>query len=661
MKRTLLLVLCTLFTLPALADEGMWLPSLIQSRIKDMRAKGFRLTAEEIYSVNKASMKDAVVSFGGFCTGELISDRGLVLTNHHCGYNAIQALSSVDHDYLTNGFWAMSLTEELPAEGLFVRFLVRMEEVTDRIAAGETPDQIIARATAEGKGYRASIEQMYYGNQQFLFVYRQYDDVRLVGTPPSSIGKFGGDTDNWIWPRHTGDFSLFRIYAGPDNEPAAYAPENVPYRPRHHFPIDVSGIDEGDFTMIYGFPGTTQQYVLSDAVEYAQKCSDPVKIAIRTARLDLMGAAQKSDPALRIFYAARHAIIANPWKKWQGEVLGLERLRTVERKQAYEKAFEAWAADKPEYRTVVAEMKREYERIIPIFFNLEVLSETLYTLPMPYPEAERGDEALFEARRPTERALWELAFTEYAELCRGDRQLPAVRDGIARWGTPEAYADHLFTLAADDPQNGELAELKQALRANIDTLRNQLGLQVLRNLHSARLNDLYAVYLRGLQEWDRERAFFPDANSTLRVAYGSVAGYEYADGEYHKPLTTLDGIIAKDDPTIYDYDIPQRLRDLYASKEYGCWGTWIDGRYTVPVCFLATNQTTGGNSGSPVLNGRGELIGLNFDRTWRSTMSDLEFDPTICRNIAVDIRYVLFVIDRVGGAGYLLDEMTLCK
>ncbi len=660
MKRTLLLVLCTLLALPALADEGMWLPSLIQSRIKEMRAKGFRLSAEDIYSINKASMKDAVVSFGGFCTGELISDRGLVLTNHHCGYNAIQALSSVDHDYLTYGFWAMSPAEELPAEGLFVRFLVRMEEVTDRIAAGETPDEIIARATAEGKGYRASIEQMYYGNQQFLFVYRQYDDVRLVGTPPSSIGKFGGDTDNWIWPRHTGDFSLFRIYAGADNEPAAYAPDNVPYRPRHHFPIDVSGIEEGDFTMIYGFPGSTQQYILADAVDYIQKCSDPVKIAIRTARLDLMGAAQQSDPALRIFYAARHAIIANPWKKWQGEVLGLERLRTAERKRAYEQAFEAWAADKPAYRTVVADMKQEYQRIIPIFFNLEVLSETLGTLPMPYPTAERED-PLFEARRPTERALWQLALNEYAELCRGERQLSAVREGIARWGSPDAYADHLFTLAADDPQQAELAELKQAIRTDIDTLRNQLGLKVVRNLHSARLNDLYAVYLRGLQEWDRERAFFPDANSTLRVAYGSVAGYEYADGEYHKPLTTLDGIIAKDDPTIYDYDIPQRLRDLYASKEYGRWGTWIDGRYTVPVCFLATNQTTGGNSGSPVLNGRGELIGLNFDRTWRSTMSDLEFDPTICRNIAVDIRYVLFVIDRVGGAGYLLDEMTLRK
>ena len=660
MKRTLFAVLCTLLALPALADEGMWLPSLIRSRIGDMRSKGFRLTAEDIYSVNRASMKDAVVSFGGFCTGELISERGLLLTNHHCGYDAVQALSSVDHDYLTHGFWAMSAAEELPAEGLFVRFLVRMDDVTDRIAAGETAERIIAEAEKEGPNYRATVEQMYYGNQQFLFVYQQFDDVRLVGAPPSSIGKFGGDTDNWIWPRHTGDFSLFRIYAGPDNQPAAYSPENVPYRPRRHFAVSTRGAEEGAFTMIYGFPGNTQQYVLSDAVEYAQKISDPTKIAIRTARLDLIGRAQETDPALRIFYAARHANIANAWKKWQGEVLGLERLRTAERKRAYETAFEAWAADKPEYRDVVRELKAEYARIIPIFFNLEVLSETLRTLPMPYPEAERTD-PLFAARRPTERALWRLAVGEYASLCQGDRLLPAVREGIRRAGGAEAYADHLFALAADDPASEELAALERDIRQNVGELTAALGLRRLRNLGSARLEELYKTYMRGLQEWDTGRAFFPDANSTLRVSYGTVAGYRYADGERHKALTTLDGIIAKDDPTVYDYDIPQALRDLYASKAYGRWGTQIEGRRTVPVCFLATNQTTGGNSGSPVLNGRGELIGVNFDRTWRSTMSDLEFDPEICRNIAVAIRYVLFVIDRVGGAGYLLDEMTLRK
>ena len=381
MKRTLLTLFCTLLALAASADEGMWLPSLISQRIDDMRAKGFCLTAEDIYSINKASMKDAVVLFNGGCTGELISSEGLLLTNHHCGYDAIQAHSSVEHDYLTNGFWAMSRREELPNKELNVRFLVRMEEVTDRIAAGETKAEIIRRAEAEGKGYKASVEQMYYGNQQFLFVYEQFDDVRLVAAPPSSIGKFGGDTDNWIWPRHTGDFSLFRIYAGKDNKPAAYSPENVPYRPKRHFTISTAGVEEGDFTMIYGFPGNTQEYILSDAVAYIAERSDPAKIAIRTGRLDIISAAQESDPALRIHYAAKHASIANAWKKWQGEALGIGRLGTVASKRAYEQEFAAWAQDKPEYRSVVADLKAEYARIADAYFAREITRETLDALP----------------------------------------------------------------------------------------------------------------------------------------------------------------------------------------------------------------------------------------------------------------------------------------
>ena len=353
MKRTLLTLLAALVLLPALADEGMWLPSLISERIDDMRSKGFRLTAEDIYSINKASMKDAVVLFNGGCTGELISPEGLLLTNHHCGYDAIQKHSTVEHDYLTNGFWAMSRAEELPNEKLWVRFLVRMEEVTDRIAAGETAAQIVEKAKAEGTGYKASVEQMYYGNQQFLFVYEQFDDVRLVAAPPSSIGKFGGDTDNWIWPRHTGDFSMFRVYASKDNRPAAYSPQNVPYRPKKHFSISTKGVKEGDFTMIYGFPGNTQEYILSDAVAYIAERSDPAKIAIRTGRLDIITKAQESDPALRIHYAAKHASIANAWKKWQGEALGIDRRGTVAAKFDYETQFGLWSVGRPEYAGVV--------------------------------------------------------------------------------------------------------------------------------------------------------------------------------------------------------------------------------------------------------------------------------------------------------------------
>ena len=411
MKRTLLTLLTALFILPALADEGMWLPSLISSRIDDMRAKGFRLTAEDIYSVNQASMKDAVVLFNGGCTGELISPEGLLLTNHHCGYDAIQRHSTVEHDYLTNGFWALSRAEELPNEKLWVRFLVRMEEVTDRIAAGETAGEIVRKAEAEGASYKAAVEQMYYGNQQFLFVYEQFDDVRLVAAPPSSIGKFGGDTDNWIWPRHTGDFSMFRVYASKDNKPAAYSPENVPYRPKKHFTISTKGVKEGDFTMIYGFPGNTQEYILSDAVAYIAERSDPAKIAIRTGRLGIISKAQESDPALRIFYAARHASIANAWKKWQGEVLGIERRGTVASKRAYEEAFDAWAQDKPRYRDVVAQLKAEYARIADPYFAREITLETLNALPARYSAKERA-EAVFARRETTERALYSLQFGE---------------------------------------------------------------------------------------------------------------------------------------------------------------------------------------------------------------------------------------------------------
>ena len=674
MKRSLL-IFALLFatTFSAVADKGMWLPSLISSRISDMKSKGFKLSAEDIYSINKASMKDAVVLFDGGCTGEIISEKGLILTNHHCGYDAIQAHSTVEHDYLTDGFWAMNHEEELPCPGLKVHILVRMEEVTERLAAGETKEEIIAKAKAEGVGFHATVESMYYGNMAYLFIYREFNDVRLVGAPPTTIGKFGADNDNWIWPRHTGDFSIFRIYANENNEPAAYSAENKPYKPARHFQISTKGVKEGDFTMIYGFPGNTQEYITSDAVKYIAETADPTKIDLRTQRLDIIGAAQAKSTETRIKYAAKQANIANAWKKWQGEVKGINRLGTYGKKVAYEERFRKANPDKA---YLLDSLSAAYERNMEGYFHYELFNESLRGIELAQVvtitnntklSAEQKQAALelfykdFDVNVDRDIAIAMLtAYEKHATLF-----TPALKELLAKHGGAAAYAEWIYantTLGSLESYNAEnvandpITEFAEA----IAPLRAHVSKYAYRNFSNIPdIERWFRPYVKALMEWDKKRAFFPDANLTLRVAYGKVAGYEYADGEYHLPQTTLEGIIAKDNPEIYDYNVPQALRDAYATKDYGRWGIELNGKYTVPVCFIATNHTTGGNSGSPVLNRKGELIGVNFDRTWLSTMSDIEFDETLCRNIICDIRYVLFVVDKVGGAEWLIKEMGI--
>lgn len=670
---------CLAIANTTLADEGMWLPNLIKERIKDMRKMGFKLKADDIYSADKPSLKDAVVQFGGGCTGEFLSEQGLLLTNHHCGYGSIQKLSSVEHDYLTNGYWAQSMAEELPVPGLTVSLLVGMEDVTERLAAGEKREDIIAEAI-KGEGYRASIESLYYGNQYVLYIYQTYRDVRLVGAPPSSIGKFGGDTDNWIWPRHTGDFSIFRVYADSDNQPADYSKENVPYRPKRHFRISTRGVQEGDFTMIYGFPGNTQEYVISDAVEYVANVSNPMKIALRTQRLETITEAQVKDPAVRIAYAAKHANIANAWKKWQGESLGLERLGTIEKKKRYEADFAVWAANKPRYATLLDSMRTAYANCSEGYFMRELFNESIgaieaYSIARKLRQAtaDMNDEELLDYRKKLlkdynseiDRTIACRMLAEFMARTAKEKIPQSLTSGIEYCGGIKEYIDSLY----DNTKilGNEMTSKEQLLADPMLTFEEQFGDIVKKNLSYAyrnisnvpRIEKWYKTYMQALREWDNDRAFYPDANFTLRVAYGTVCGYENVDGEYHTHLSTLDGVIAKQNPEIYDYDIPQTLRDIHKNKDYGQWSIDKNGKTTVPVCFLASNHTSGGNSGSPVINGKGELVGINFDRTWRSTMSDIEFDPSICRNISVDIRYVLFVVDRIGHAKYLLEELGL--
>ena len=700
MRKTLILVIALMAAMTARADEGMWLPSLISQRIVDMQEKGFRLDADDIYSINQASLKDAVVLFGRGCTGELISPEGLLLTNHHCGYGQIQQHSSVEHDYLKDGFWAMNRSEELPNKGLTVSFLERMDDVTAQVLSGYTPDMtedqrvelvkknsqaLIDEAVKEGKGLRATVEALYYGNQYFLFLYREYADVRLVGAPPSSIGKFGGDTDNWMWPRHTGDFSMFRIYADKDNNPAPYSKDNVPYRPKKYFHISTKGVQEGDFTFIYGFPGRTQEYIHSEGVRYIEEIGDPHKIHLRTLRLDIMNKHQSESQKVRIQYSSKNAGVSNAWKKWQGEVKGIKKMKTVQTKQEFEKAFDKWAQG-GEFDGVVSKIASIYAELDPYQFATDYYTETVRTIEVANfamstarlfkqdgfdkaKAAELAETFYKDWYLPIDKESFIAVMKEYEKNVPADFKPIYYKEKFASYGSIEAWAEDIFTnsIFIDQTKVGALtSEDKETVMADpaVEFFNEFLkwyaaDIQPVTTRLNQDLQLAYRDYMRGQMVYCRTqrvpKAFYPDANLTLRVAYGHIKGYSPSDGTYYLPSSTIKGIMEKDNPEIFDYNIPQRLRDIYAAKDYG---RWADASGEVPVCFIATNHTTGGNSGSPVINADGELIGLNFDRVWEGTMSDIVFDPDICRNIALDIRYVLFTIEKIGGAGYLLDEMT---
>ncbi len=694
------------------ADEGMWLPLLLKNKEADMQKNGMRISAEDIYNVNNASLKDAVMLFGTGCTGEFVSNQGLLLTNHHCGYSFIVSHSTVERDYLTNGFWAMSKEEELPCKGLTITRLVYMEDVTKRVLEGikdnmsevERQDlieinikKVIEKAT-ENNHYSAVIKPFYYGNQYFMYVNEVFKDVRLVGAPPSNIGKFGGDTDNWMWPRHTGDFSVFRVYADKDGKPAEYSKDNVPYTPKKHLKINIKGVEEGDFTFVFGYPGTTKQFLTSDAVNYVQNIEDPTRIKLRTARLDVYNRAMNESPAQRLRYASKVASVANGWKKWQGEVRGLKRLNAIEKKKEFEKEFNLWAKDKDKYKNVLSELKTAYAEMEKINLSYTYLNEAVFASDLMVQVRKLGmaiassDEASLGNNMLKFYAdLSKYYANDYVNHRRVDKEIFVramsifyndyakenyvwLRDVVKKDynDNAEAYFDYVYENSVlTCPKKAEKI-FKNFSKKSVKKLEKDPAFELFTPIwmqymekdrfelafYDDKVDSLYRVYVDGIMKKDTKKEFYPDANLTLRVAYGNIKTYSPKDAVRYEAFSTIEGIMEKENPEIYDYVVEPKLKQLYNNKDYGQYANY---KGELPVAFIASNHTTGGNSGSPVLDKDGNLIGINFDRNWEGTMSDVMYDPSQCRNISLDIRYCLFIIDKFAGASHLVDEMTLIK
>ncbi|MFA7137817.1 MAG: S46 family peptidase [Bacteroidales bacterium] len=722
MKRMKTLALAILMAFSSgmlLAGEGMWIPLFLKAlNEKEMQDMGMRISAEDIYSINQACLKDAIVIFGGGCTGELISDEGLLLTNHHCGYGNIQKHSTLEHDYLTDGFWAMSRKEELPNPGLSVTLLIRMEDVTQAVLSNVTTtmteaeresiiNKNIKALTAEAVNethYEAIIKPFYYGNEYYMFVYERFTDVRLVGAPPSNIGKFGGDTDNWMWPRHTGDFSVFRVYADKNNKPNDYSDDNVPYKPKKHLSISLKGVESDDFTFVFGYPGTTTEYVPSFEVQSVTEVENPVAIHLRTKRLDIIKAAMNNDPRVRIQYSAKAASIANGWKKMIGENRGINRLDGLDQKRAFEAEFSQWTTTTPElqqqYGNLLPAFDSVYQNLMPLresfayminagmgaeiiafaysFDRLMKMSEKKNTPPEALEkiigQLKISTETFFKDYvKEVDHEIFYTVLKEYYE--NGNPEFaPEFFNTVAEKykGDFIAFADDVFekTLFAD--KASVLSFLDQYKPSKRKKIAKDPAFRIAESVFTSYFNNiapgmqvleqqtdsLMRIYMQAQREMQNEKRFYPDANFTMRVTYGKVEGYSPMDAVNYQYFTTLEGIMEKEDPEIYDYVVEDRLKELYHSGDYGRYG---DKDGSMHVCFIASNHTTGGNSGSPVLNADGHLLGLNFDRNWEGTMSDLMYDPDQCRNITLDIRYCLFIIDKFAGAGHLLEEMTIIE
>lgn len=702
MKKINLLVVAMfiLSLFPMRGDEGMWLlPLLEKMNGKKMAEMGFTLTPEDIYSINQSSLKDAIVQFGGGCTGEIVSNKGLLFTNHHCGYGSIQKLSSVEHNYLKDGFWAMSLEEELPAEGLTVTFLESFTDVTKQMEKAikkakttEERDSLFAvaakkleeKAVGDNKHITAHIQSFYGGNTYYLIVYKTYRDVRFVGAPPSSIGKFGADTDNWMWPRHTGDFSVFRVYADKDNNPADYSPDNVPYTPKKFLKISLQGVQEGDPTIIMGYPGRTNRFMTRSELVEQRDLSNAIAIKLRGIRQEVLMADMEADPKIMIQYASKYSGSSNGWKKWIGMNETFAKLDVEERRAEEEAKFTEWVNQSPKrvakygkalekINTAVEGRAEAYglilratesigrielsgvaSRVLRVKDNQERLNATIESFYKDYSAS-------------TDRKVAKAMIKVYLEeVCADNRAdfVKVIENDFG--GDVDAYVDNMF----DNSVFVSKEKVSEAIAAGAD-LTNDPAVQLYQSILKVQppLIEAYTKdaemfaegkkeYIAGTLEMRKGEAIYPDANFTMRLTYGSVLPYSPRDAVEYLHYTTLDGVMEKEDPTNWEFEVPARLKELWEKKDFGQYGL-PNGK--MPVCFLSNNDITGGNSGSPILNGRGELIGLAFDGNWESMSSDIIFEPELQRCINVDARYVLFIIDKFGGAGYLLDEMEIVK